>query len=1220
MGKYNITAHSELMQNYHPGDILGPEGRFIALQTDTGTSLLFSIGTDNIFYITKEVPGDRNGWTRAVLSGELVRNSQKPEIDKYTCKTFAAAQSAHGAPKAVIQLALVVNDGTDDLLHLSLGNSDSDTSWADPPNSPKWTPCPFNAKLDSSHHVPSPFLIAGVFISEASDKEYIVVDVVRDPHSQKPSIDRYFIDASNPGNPQWQLHDLYFDLDKDGYSSCLGRRTPSGNYEKRNPVDGLYTIGVVNGAPQFFYAPLHSAFGKPEPSKLQLTSSGDVGPDAIAACRKADDNTSDLYATGGGCLYYFPSDRQVMINGEAATGTLLIKNEVFSRVKSLFASITDGTVTVWGLNASDEVFYTTCPAGQEGAGKWSTPLPIMNRVEHLSPYINRQNGANTFFMHAGGQLQIARKLPRTARTSEGAGTWKVQELNVAPREKMQRPPAQSFRSYTTRIRVTGSGNRPAAGVPVSIEAPSGVAGFYINHRYYSAGPTPIKVDTDATGCVTAVEAVSRLDGTRLKASVEGDGAGASINPSEQSPTVQNKLGKLADKNIDLKTVTFRDRKGQQIRLIRPDANSDDVAAAHTNFCNLWEARQQKVKGKAAHAAFLANYSTVPTKDNRSEAYKKFVGNSAVVPVDGGDLLSMLDGRRRNVVRANAGAAGLASGESFWEMLVDFFVELGKIVWQVIVKIAGLVYEIFIDTIELIWNAISLVFAPILQLVAELLLEFAMWLVDLDKLKPIQAEMKKWTQKVLEEGVNAIPSLQEAFDKRIDDAIAALKNWASASPDLGDPGKQRLDSMSGNDAENYAEDPTAMLLTYAVSEYYGDVAPSQGKSFPDRQSSPLDVLWSALKEEGATLGTAFGDLKNLAQNASTMSLEAVFKEVVRILGEAVLKSAKTVVDAIMKILYTLAKTALDWLLTDIRIPVVSDVLAEWGITDFDVLDLICYAAALPVSLAYDEPAAVNNPVAAGADVMARVGVQDDAFLSDVKKAGLFHNLHVGAGILGFLATGFFAVAEETSSGASTVMEGVAWFFNLGSEVFQLASIASISEVQIQNGGFRNFLWAILGVQMATLLVFNPFWFLLGEKEIQLPETREAIDAVTTRVTSKSWTFDVGVLVLFVGSLIDAILVIPELVCTIEHIVELAGQKKSDERDLGIVDEVSNLMSFISRAVRWIPFLDFEPVTKTIFVITQAGAGIVYSFMQIGEGVAGWAAYKSRQKHAVLGAAI
>src|SRR5271170_3114063 len=137
MTKYNLRASSELMQNYHPGDILGPDSRFIALQTDTGTSLLFSIGTDDIFYVTKEVQGDKHGWTRTALSSELVKNPQKPQTDKYKCKTFAAAQSVHGAQKAVVQLALVVNDGTDDLLYLSLGNSDSDTSWADPPNSPK---------------------------------------------------------------------------------------------------------------------------------------------------------------------------------------------------------------------------------------------------------------------------------------------------------------------------------------------------------------------------------------------------------------------------------------------------------------------------------------------------------------------------------------------------------------------------------------------------------------------------------------------------------------------------------------------------------------------------------------------------------------------------------------------------------------------------------------------------------------------------------------------------------------------------------------------------------------------------------------------------------------------------------------------------------------------------------------------------------------------------
>ena len=56
MSAYNVTSSSELMQNYIQSDILQPQKKFIALQTDSGTSLLFSVGTDDAFYVTKELP------------------------------------------------------------------------------------------------------------------------------------------------------------------------------------------------------------------------------------------------------------------------------------------------------------------------------------------------------------------------------------------------------------------------------------------------------------------------------------------------------------------------------------------------------------------------------------------------------------------------------------------------------------------------------------------------------------------------------------------------------------------------------------------------------------------------------------------------------------------------------------------------------------------------------------------------------------------------------------------------------------------------------------------------------------------------------------------------------------------------------------------------------------------------------------------------------------
>uniref|UniRef100_UPI0024573123 hypothetical protein n=1 Tax=Nocardia asiatica TaxID=209252 RepID=UPI0024573123 len=168
MATYSVTCSTELMRNYLQSEVLAPEAKFEALQTQSGASLLLSISSQGVLYVTEEVPGDRHGWQRSDLSSALIAHDLGG--NGATCKDFAVAQSAF-PPATSIHLAMVVSDGTSDHLYLSLANSDSDTSWT---AHPSWTAYPF----DNPDHQPSPVVIVGVLISEATDAEYIVVDVV----------------------------------------------------------------------------------------------------------------------------------------------------------------------------------------------------------------------------------------------------------------------------------------------------------------------------------------------------------------------------------------------------------------------------------------------------------------------------------------------------------------------------------------------------------------------------------------------------------------------------------------------------------------------------------------------------------------------------------------------------------------------------------------------------------------------------------------------------------------------------------------------------------------------------------------------------------------------------------------------------------------------------------------------------------------------------------
>jgi hypothetical protein len=53
-----ITCQSELMKNQKHAVVMAPDLAFEVLQSRDGDALFFSIGTDNAFYLTREVtPG-----------------------------------------------------------------------------------------------------------------------------------------------------------------------------------------------------------------------------------------------------------------------------------------------------------------------------------------------------------------------------------------------------------------------------------------------------------------------------------------------------------------------------------------------------------------------------------------------------------------------------------------------------------------------------------------------------------------------------------------------------------------------------------------------------------------------------------------------------------------------------------------------------------------------------------------------------------------------------------------------------------------------------------------------------------------------------------------------------------------------------------------------------------------------------------------------------------
>lgn len=89
----------------------------------------------------------------------------------------------------------------------------------------------------------------------------------------------------------------------------------------------------------------------------------------------------------------------------------------------------------------------------------------------------------------------------------------------------------------------------------------------------------------------------------------------------------------------------------------------------------------------------------------------------------------------------------------------------------------------------------------------------------------------------------------------------------------------------------------------------------------------------------------------------------------------------------------------------------------------------------------------------------------------------------------------------------------------------------------------------------------------------------------------------------GAVIDAVLVIPALVCTGWHFFELSQDEAGSERTAAILGEVANLASYISRVTYTVAVNDDDEESRAIIVGVMAGANVAYAGLQMAEALAG-----------------
>jgi hypothetical protein len=551
-----ITSQSEWMLDQKHAEVMGPGKAFSVIQTSTGTSVFFSIGSDSRLYATREVTSGSTGWTRIDLSATLPTSSA-------TVKTFVVAQN----PKTLyFDLALVATTNGSDHLYLSLGNANTDDAWSQ--QGLKWSAIPF----DDAHtkRDPDSIEIDGVYMmvlpapGKPTGALTCFVDILRGPKSTNSLrlLDRYYI---TPGaSSQWQKHTLAIDLSSGSVSSCLGRRV-------KDRVGGIYTLGMIGSKVELLFSPAYNVWDvntPPSPGRLALPENATAVTSSLDAS-----GYSHLFVSGRGGIHYFPPDKQL----DGAKGSIIIPTALVSGASHITAETAGGITAIYGQSPQGDLFYTSCKAGSEASpDAWSYPMPIVSDIENYAFFVNKKAGNNTVFAH------VKERNIKQIIQDPTTGDWASRAI-LLPSTDVDN--IFSFSSFTTRITCQDETGASLANAEVSLKGASPV-GVYINGSYRILGPgSDIKASSDASGAITIVQPTQDMAAVCYQVAPAADmSTYQDVDPGSR---IKDRLSAIQSGN-QLQEAKVTQADGTVHSLIPSDVSKDDCEAAVTAIKQLMQ--------------------------------------------------------------------------------------------------------------------------------------------------------------------------------------------------------------------------------------------------------------------------------------------------------------------------------------------------------------------------------------------------------------------------------------------------------------------------------------------------------------------------------------------------------------------------------------------------------------------------------------------------------
>ena len=924
-----IKCSSEWMENHKQANIMAADQAFQALQTADHTSVFFSIGSDGIFYVTRQIDGHQVGWAKIDMSSRL---SQLHDGKLVRAKSFRVASNPDNK---LIDVALAVEVDKQDYLYLALGHQNDEASWAD---QIAWSYTPYDGgdtKLEK-------LIVSDIYIAQSHHSEYIVVDILKNPDDPDNFISRFYIDPSrNITGKVWNRHDLAANLQAGDITSRLGKKS-----EQR--VDGIYTLGQINQNRELLYTPLYNPFNPnlpPNPARL------DIPKDATSlATVSSGDGKTALFTTGDSGLIYFNADDQ----NDGDSGVRVISNELFKEGKELYAFNSDTHIVVWGLNQAGQIFYTKCGKGQElEPNAWTVPIPILSDVEQVACYLNDGSSSSVIFaLRDGNNLT---QLIQDATTTH----WQERSI-VLPSTDVN--DVLQLNTYTSHIQIDDDAHIPLANQKVLITSTSPVS-VYINNYFKMLTPdTPVEVAADASATITILQETQGATAVCYSVQLSGSSTKIDVNPMDKAIKTISKIKTGAE----LGAVKVTNANGTEKLLVPASVSTGDKDAAAQALQKLVEvsntlpqngSNQKNVRETQLDANnFLAQADSFWAIEFNEKGHQFFSGKMGMDEFglminEAGQLIIDRGGVHESIGHGIKSAAGdiLNWLKHAFKEAEYLFCQSVDDVWNFFVKIGEDIYHFVMQCISDVVGAIEFIFKKI-EVFVEDLIKWLGFIFQWDDIVRSHKVLKNVIKLFVGHTIDEIDDLKNKVALLFEDVEKHVNEWAGLkdnSTSIDQEAKDKHKDVGQNSAQaNYGIYHMKTGISSASSS--SKVNPN----LSDELEQMIQTLIDAFEKEGVIFEKAYDTLKTqILDQLNSLSLGDILKRLTAIILDILIESVENIIVTALEILQELIQGVLAILDGPIDIPVISWLYKKVVGSDLSILDAVCLVIAIPGTIVY-----------------------------------------------------------------------------------------------------------------------------------------------------------------------------------------------------------------------------------------------------------------------------